>query len=77
MLHQFKCTPPQREDFHLTDAPLTFVFVVGELLVGHSEPSLFEVLLAEPLFPLSAFLYFPKGEQAGDVAIKHSASFVL
>lgn len=41
------------------DAALTFVFVVGELLVGHSEPSLFEVFLAKALFPLSTFLYFP------------------
>lgn len=38
---------------------LTFMFVVGELPVGHSEPSLFKVFLAKAFSPLGAFLYLP------------------
>lgn len=35
------------------------MFVVGELPVGHSEPSLFEVFLSKSFFPLATFVHFP------------------
>lgn len=38
---------------------LTFMFVVGELPVRHSEPSLFKVFLAKAFPPLGTFLYLP------------------
>ncbi len=33
------------------------MFVIGELPVGHSEPSLFKVSFAKAFSPLGAFLY--------------------
>lgn len=39
------------------------MFVVGELSVGHSEPSLFKVFLAKTFSPLGTFLHLPAGTQ--------------
>lgn len=43
----------------MIETGLTFMFVVGELPVGHSEPSLLEVSLAQAFSSLSTFLYLP------------------
>lgn len=37
----------------------TFMFVVGELPVGHSEPSLFKISFAKTFSPLGTFLNLP------------------
>lgn len=35
------------------------MFVVGQLSVGHSEPSLLKISLAKAFSPLATFLHFP------------------
>lgn len=46
-------------EYEMLESGLTFMFVVGELPVGNSEPSLFKVFLAKAFSPLGTFLYFP------------------
>lgn len=44
--------------YEQTETVLTFMFSVGELPVGHTEPPLFKVFLAKSFSPLGSFLYF-------------------
>lgn len=47
-----------------TQTGLTFMFVVGELPVGHSEPALLKVFLTKTFSALSPFLYLPVRKQS-------------
>lgn len=51
-----------------------FVFVIRQLSVGDSEPSLLKVFLAEALSPLGTFLNFPLLQ---DQSILHTAEFFV
>lgn len=62
---------------------LTSLLVIGQLPVGHTEPSLLEVLLSDALPSLCSLVHFPKQKKQtnthaniGMHAITHADSFI-